>query len=327
MKSSHFDKPLISVIVPVYNVEKYVGRCLNSIIHQSYTNLEIIVINDGSTDKSLSVCEEFAAKDNRIMLITQENRGLSGARNTGLRNFTGEYVTFVDSDDLIHCNMVEFLYKALIRHNSEMSLCASLRVSLETIPDENHKELEGFAYTQHEFMILFLNGTFTACWARLFKKEIVLGLSFPEGLNCEDFIYMYEVARKVRTVAEIDLPLYYYYYRDNSIVNESFNLKKFDQFYSAQKLYELVKSHTPEYTKLSVIRLAGAIASLLLISRKKQGYEGKERELTTFLRSNFFLFLFNRYLNIKLRIVLLICMLPTALSKFITNYYCFVEKR
>ena len=133
------NKPLISVIVPVYNVEKYVGRCITSNINQSYTNLEIIVVNDGSTDNSLSVCESYAAKDNRIKLITQENRGLSGARNTGLRHYTGEYVTFVDSDDWIHRNMVEYLYNALIRHKSEMSLCASLRVYEDIFPDKQQK--------------------------------------------------------------------------------------------------------------------------------------------------------------------------------------------
>ena len=167
-------KPLISVIVPVFNVEKYVGRCLTSIINQSYTNLEIIVVNDGSTDNSLSVCEAYAAKDNRIKLITQENRGLSGARNSGLRHYTGEYVTFVDSDDWIHRNMIEYLYNVLIRHNSEISLCASLRVSEETIPDKEYEESRGGTYTRDSFMKLFLNGTFTACWSRLFIRGMTV---------------------------------------------------------------------------------------------------------------------------------------------------------
>lgn len=312
-------KPLISVIVPVYNVEKYVGRCLTSIINQSYTNLEIIVVNDGSTDNSLSVCEEYAAKDSRIKLITQENRGLSGARNMGLRHYTGEYVTFVDSDDWIHRDMVEYLYNVLVRHNSEMSVCASMRVSENMIPNKKYNELNGFIYTYSEFMKLFLNESFTACWARLFSKEIISGFEFPEGLNCEDFVYMYEASRRVRTVAVMDLPLYYYFFRNDSIVNEKFNVKKFDQFYSARRLYELVKKYTPEYSELSVTRLAGAIASLLSSSRKLQGFEEKDRELTAYLRSNYKIFLFNSQLNYKLRILLLIDMLPKSMSKFISK--------
>lgn len=311
------NKALVSIIVPVYNVERYVGRCLESLIHQSYTNLEIIVVNDGSTDNSLSVCEKYAKKDNRIKVVTQNNRGLSGARNIGLRNCTGEFVTFVDSDDWIHCNMVEYLYHALLRYNTEISLCASLRVSEEQISDKKYEEIDGLVYTRDEFMQLFLNGTFTACWSRLFRRDVLSGFEFPEGLNCEDYIYMYEAIRRTNSVVGFSLPLYYYYVRENSIVNESFSLKKFDQYYSAKKLYELVKIHTPEYTELSVTRLAGAIISLLSSSRLHIGYEDKEVELTSFLRKNHQLFVFNSQLYYKQRIVLFFYMLPKKLSKLL----------
>lgn len=309
------NKPLISVIVPVYNVEKYVGRCLTSIINQSYTNLEIIVINDGSTDNSLSVCEEYAAKDNRIKLITQENRGLSGARNTGLRHYNGEYVTFVDSDDWIHCNMIEYLYNVLIRHNCEMSLCANRRVSVETIRDEQYKEIDGIKFTREAFMLMFLNGTITACWARLFKRNIVSGFEFPEGLNCEDFIYMYEVIRRIKIgVAFFDIPLYYYFDRPDSIVNGSFSIKKFDQFYSAKRLFELVCEHTPQYKKQSLTRLSGAIISLVNSTRTHEGFEEQEKEMISTLRNNVPLFLFNKYIMWKMRVLLFFLILPQKLS-------------
>ena len=308
------NKPLISVIVPVYNVEKYVGRCLTSITNQSYTNLEIIVVNDGSTDNSLSVCEAYAAKDNRIKLITQENRGLSGARNTGLRHYTGEYVTFVDSDDWIHRSMIEFLYDVLMRLDSEMSLCASLRVSEEMIPDKNYKEIEGITHTCEEFLKLFLSGKYTACWSRLFKKDIISGFEFPEGLNCEDYIYMYEAIRRIKTVAIINLPLYYYYVRPNSIVNESFGVKKFDQFYSAKKLFESVCEHTPQYKSQSFPRLAGAILSLVIRARMHGGFKKHENEMVRFLRNNASLFLFNKYIQWKIRVLLFILILPKKVS-------------
>lgn len=307
-------KPLISVIVPVYNVEKYVGRCLTSIIIQSYTNLEIIVINDGSTDNSLSVCEEYSAKDSRIKLISQENRGLSGARNTGLRHYTGEYVTFVDSDDWIHRSMIEFLYNVLMRYDSEMSLCASMRVYEDIFPDKQHEEIEGITRTRDVFMKLFLNGTFTACWARLFRRDILSGFEFPEGLNCEDYIFMYEAIRRLKTVAIINLPLYYYFVRENSIVNESFGIKKFDQYYSAKKLYELVCKHTPQYKKQSLQRLAGAILSLVNSARAHGGYEKQEMEMVSFLKKNASTFIFNKYIRWKMRVLLFFLMLPRDMS-------------
>ena len=321
------NKPLISVIVPVYNVEKYVGRCLTSIINQSYTNLEIIVVNDGSTDNSLSVCEAYAAKDNRIKLITQENRGLSGARNTGLRHYTGEYVTFVDSDDWIHRSMIEFLYNVLMRYDSEMSLCANRRVSEGAILDKAYIEPDGITFSCEEFMKMFLNGTITACWARLFRRDLISGFEFPEGLNCEDFIYMYEAIRRIKKVVGfVEFPLYYYYVRSDSIVNESFGIKKFDQYYSAKKLYELVCEHTPQYKKQSLHRLAGAIISLVNSARKHKGFEKQEREMVSFLRKNVSTFIFNKYIMWKMRVLLFFLILPRKLSLLCMKMVSFFEK-
>jgi glycosyltransferase involved in cell wall biosynthesis len=308
--------PLISVIVPVYNVEKYVGRCLTSIINQSYTNLEIIVVNDGSTDNSLSVCEEFAAQDSRINLITQDNKGLSGARNTGLRHYTGEYVTFVDSDDWIHRNMIEYLYHVLIRNDSEMSLCGSLRVSDGIIQDKQYKELEETIYSPETFMSLFLSERFTACWSRLFRRDVISGFEFPEGLNCEDYIYMYEAIRRIqKRVTFVDIPLYYYYCnRPDSIVNDSFGIKKFDQYYSAKRLFDLVCEYTPQYKKQSLTRLAGAIVSLVNSARQHKRFEDQEREMISALRSNAPIFLFNKYIKWKLRVLLFFLILPRKVS-------------
>lgn len=309
-------KPLISVIVPVYNVEKYVGRCLTSIINQSYTNLEIIVVNDGSTDKSLAVCEEYAAKDNRIKLISQENKGLSGARNTGLRHYTGEYVSFVDSDDWIHRNMIEYMFNVFISHDVEMSLCGNLHVSEEMVKDERYVEKDCKIFTSNSFMELFLNETFTACWSRLFRKDVIKGIQFPEGLNCEDFIYMYEVVRRIKKdVGLVELPLYYYFCnRPDSIVNNSFGIRKFDQYYSAKKLFELVCEHTPQYKKQSLTRLAGAILSLVNSARAREGFEEQEKEMTSTLRNNASLFLFNKYIMWKMRVLLFFLILPRKLS-------------
>lgn len=307
--------PLVSIIVPVYNVEKYVGRCLQSLINQTYTHIEIIVINDGSTDNSLSVCDSYAAKDNRIKLITQENRGLSGARNTGLRHYTGEYVTFVDSDDWLHPQMIELLYDAIVRYECEMSLCESLRVSSDNISEKKHVVNKCLFYNAELMMNYFLDTSYTACWSRLFKRELVADLWFPEGLNCEDFLYMYEAIRKIKKgVAVVEIPLYYYFDRPDSIVNNSFSIKKFDEFYSAKKLFELVCEHTPQYKSQSLPRLAGAILSLVIRSRIHGGFEKQEYEMVSFLRNNAPLFLFNKYILWKMRVLLFFLILPKKLS-------------
>ena len=117
------NKELISVIVPVFNVEKYLERCVETIVNQTYKNLEIILVNDGSTDNSGELCDELAKKDNRIKVVHKENGGLSDARNTGERESTGEYIIFIDSDDYIHHEMLNTLYTQIVEKNADVSIC------------------------------------------------------------------------------------------------------------------------------------------------------------------------------------------------------------
>lgn len=146
---------LISIIVPVYNVEKYLEHCLNSIINQTYKNLEIILVNDGSTDNSLEICESFKQKDSRIKIITKGNGGLSSARNEGLKIAKGNYISFVDSDDWIDADFIKALYNNLISTDSDMSTCEFIR---ETEPSQfvETKKEKITCYTQSEYMKIFM---------------------------------------------------------------------------------------------------------------------------------------------------------------------------
>lgn len=314
------NQPLISVIVPVYNVEQYLPRCLDSLIRQTYTNIEIIVVNDGSTDGSLAICREYAEKDKRIKVIDQQNKGLSGARNTGLKHYIGDYVSFVDSDDWVHRDMLLFMYNSIMNNNSDMSVCGSVKISEMSVDDINYNETAGFIYNQDEMMTLFLNGTYTACWSRLFKKEIINGIEFPEGLNCEDYIFMFHAICNLTKVSGFSHPMYYYYIRDNSICNVGFNIKKFDQFYSAKKQYELAKQLTPQYTKLSMTRLSGAIVSLVSRARELGDYKYQEDEIVRYLRHHLWDFLLNNKISIKIRILLAVQSLPRKLSIVVYNF-------
>ena len=123
--------PLISIIIPVYNVEKYLDKCINSVLMQTYKNIEILLINDGSTDSSGQICESYAKKDSRIKVIHKENGGLSDARNVGIEHSTGSYIMFVDSDDYIDCNMASVLYNLLNSTNSDMAICNCTKVDEE----------------------------------------------------------------------------------------------------------------------------------------------------------------------------------------------------
>ena len=210
------DSPLISVIIPVYNIEKYLPQCLDSVCQQTYQNLEIICINDGSTDNSPSILRNFQEKDTRIILINQENKGLSAARNTGLKYVTSEYVAFVDSDDYVDPRYIEILYHKLCEKNADFSVCDTLPIG------NNIQENMRYKYWVKKKMKYFPeapinpNKFIPNVWNKLFKMDIVkkYKLQFPEGLLMEDnyWHFLYCAFSKKYAVAYENL---YFHRKDN----------------------------------------------------------------------------------------------------------------
>ena len=165
---------LISVVVPVYNVEKYIDKCINSIINQTYKNLEIILVDDGSPDNCGNICDEYAKKDNRIIVIHKENGGVSSARNIGIKNAKGKWITFVDSDDWIENDYVEKLSKIGIQNKAEVVLCGYNRINNnDKQPINAIGEIK--KYNSFEYLIKTLNPQtgFGFCHMKLIKKEII----------------------------------------------------------------------------------------------------------------------------------------------------------
>lgn len=210
------DGPLISIIIPVYKSENYLGQCLDSVINQTYKKIEIILIDDGSPDSCGEMCDEYAKLDNRVKTIHQDNKGVSVARNIGLDNVTGEYIIFVDSDDYIALDMCEHLYRAMESHSADITVCSYYLINQGIIHIPNQSDVSSSS-----------NGVETGkkvrpgyLWGRLFRKSLFEQLRFPVGRKFEDFIVtplLYERAKKIITIED----RLYYYNRDNenSIVN------------------------------------------------------------------------------------------------------------
>ena len=209
---------LISVIIPVYNVEDYLGRCLDSIIHSSYKKLEIICINDGSSDNSLKILEEYKKIDSRIIVLDQLNKGVSSARNAGLKIAGGEYIAFVDSDDWVHQRYFEYLYKLIKEANVDIALCDH-EVVAGKIKDKK-LESENFEYSILEFSDFFCGNSIKRVpWKRLYKSSIVYGHKFKEDVKLgEDLLFNIEVVCKHTNIriAIIKDKLYYYFDRESS---------------------------------------------------------------------------------------------------------------
>lgn len=215
---------LVSVIVPVYNVESYVAECIESIQNQTYMNLEIILVDDGSKDMSGDICDQYATYDERIKVIHQENSGLSAARNMGIEAANGDYIAFVDSDDYIGLTMYEDLLKLLKEHRLDIIGCTAFRDKSGTIIKGcNDGQLE--IYEKDDALRLAMYDGFTSVWNKLYKRDIVKNIKFPAGRKFEDSSTSYLFVANANRVGHINRCYYYYRLNPNSITQTSFDPK------------------------------------------------------------------------------------------------------
>lgn len=218
---------LVSVIIPVYNLENYIENCLNSIISQTYKNLEILCIDDGSTDKSADKIKSMAEKDERIKYIYQENAGVSAARNKGLDVFTGDYVMFVDGDDYIHPQMVEILYDCI--NDGYDMVCTFAQTTDKKIVD--FPTIKNYECKQVPYSELFESKVSSylgkAVCGKLFKKDVVISERFPLGINyAEDVFYIISLLNHDINIGLLSCRVYYYYQRCGSCINSPFSFSK-----------------------------------------------------------------------------------------------------
>ena len=235
--------PLVSIIVPVYNVERYLAQCLDSIICQTYDKLEIICVNDGATDCSAAILEEYQSRDSRIKTINQVNQGLAAARNTGLKHVTGELVVFVDSDDWLEQNAIASTYKVF--ENEEIDfICYGTMCRFEGNPQ---KDRQGHIYRQNEIKDiggLWMILASPSAWAKMYRTEFIKKnkLQFPTGLYYEDFPFYWGCISFARKVALSDAVLYNYRVRDDSIMGASKTKKKgmaIHHLYGLQEIFQI----------------------------------------------------------------------------------------
>lgn len=221
---------LISVIVPVYKVEPYLDKCVQSIVDQTFQNLEIILVDDGSPDNCPAMCDAWAAKDDRIKVIHKENGGLSDARNAGLAVATGDYIAFVDSDDWIDIHYLYHLYRAIQETGAGIAACDIRTVGESDAPvPAAPMEAPIRVCTPEEAIgdILRGEGFRAVAWNKLYRRDYLAGERYPEGKHHEDEFFTYRILAKAETLAYVDLPLYCYLQRSGSIMH-TLTLKRLD---------------------------------------------------------------------------------------------------
>lgn len=223
---------LISVIIPVYNVETYLYDCLESVVNQTYKNLEIILINDGSEDQSGSICNQFQSADSRIKVLHNINGGLSDARNHGIKIATGKFLIFIDSDDIVDIKYIEELHDTLKKENADMSICNYIRFNTKEDIIQDNKNSVPIVFDSRECFLKYFDvkykSSIVVAWGKLYKKEHWHDIEFPVGKLHEDEFTTYKLIYKADKIAYIDKYLYFYRENPKSITGDKYNIKHLD---------------------------------------------------------------------------------------------------
>ncbi len=239
---------LISVIVPIYKVEEFLDECVQSIVSQTYTNLEIILVDDGSPDRCPEMCDAWAAKDSRIKVIHKPNGGLSDARNAGLDIARGDYISFIDSDDWVDSSMLETMLRHIQKENASICACGILACYPDRSAPLNIRPIVG--NPEQIFSLLYDNSAYpVAACNKLYRKSCWEHLRFPVGKICEDAFTTYKLIHNADKIVQITDALYFYRIRENSIMTASFSKKRMDEEEVWRCNYEFVAEHYPKLQK------------------------------------------------------------------------------
>lgn len=273
--------PLLSVIVPVYNAKKYLDQCIESIVKQTYYNLQIILVDDGSTDGSAEVCDAWSERDKRVHVIHKENGGGAQARNFGLDSAQGDLITFVDSDDCIHKEMYMTLYEVMQEQGAELVECGyTTDLRAWDVVSLSHSKIRGIYNTQ-QAMIENLQDNILRqlVWNKLYLKETINDVRFVEGKFIDDEFWTYRVIGNAKKSVVIDLPLYYYRQQEDSAMHQKYSLKWLQAVEAKCCRQDYLESRMPEIANLGRIKL---LYTCIYHGQLTQRYLDKETQKKAF---------------------------------------------
>lgn len=270
----------VSIVVPVYKVEAYIDKCVKSILSQTFTNFELILVNDGSPDGCGKICDKYAQNDSRIQVIHKQNGGLAEARNAGLDVASGDYIGFVDSDDWIESDMYEILYNLCIEHDADIACCTSkIHYKDKAIDNGIHPLV---IHERKTAMKAMLEGELydEVVWTKLFKKDLLEGVRFTVGRIYEDTDFTYKAIHKSKKVCSIGLPKYNYIKRENSTMDRAKKDISIDAVLIYDEMYQFMEEHYNELKDLVAYKLSNsAMVVMNLISYHANFIKHKENYL------------------------------------------------
>ncbi|WHY85195.1 glycosyltransferase family 2 protein [Neobacillus novalis] len=284
----------VSVVVPIYKVEQYLARCVESILEQTYTNLEVILVNDGSPDNCGTIAESYAISDNRVKVFHKENGGLSDARNHGMQYVTGEYTIFVDSDDWLERSMIEELVKISSEYEAEVVQSAFYYAYNDHLLFDNrvYNQKASPVVLDNKLLMYELvrnNVVKNFAWGKLYKTKLIKDIPFKKGVLFEDVFWAHQVMRSVQTFVCLNTPYYFYLQRDDSIV-ATYSPRNLDILKGLKERHRFIEKYYVNLTNESYKTLlkTNLIHYNLLLRNRKKDYKGLYRkEIYEYIKGNF----------------------------------------
>lgn len=311
----------ISVVVPIYKVEKYLAKCIESILNQTYMNLELILVDDGSPDNCGKLCDYYAQKDSRIFVIHKTNGGISTARNAGMKVATGDYICFVDSDDWVKENMLECLLNIALKYDADITvggvLLATVVEDYYTIEPEESSAPKINCINKTEAIDHYLLEPWGA-WNKLYKMNIHKHIFFPEGKIHEDEAIMFALLACSEKIAYTNEKLYVYVQRKGSITSQEFSLQRFDWFCSWRYNFTFVKDNYPQFTDKCVSKYCDVILYIInaMIYKDNDKYGNEIKEVMSAIRKEK-KYLFNsKYIKLTRKIRLGVLLISDYFNKY-----------
>ena len=314
-------KPLISVVVPVYQVEQWLQRCVDSLLKQTYQNKEIILVDDGSLDRGGEICDEYAARERSIRVIHQLNQGLSAARNAGTLNSNGQYITFVDSDDWVEPDYLEKLWSVIYNTGADVAVCGYSKEPEGTVFGRIDGKTECFSPERAIELLCYQKCVETSAWAKLYRTEDAREFLYPEGRVFEDIATTYKFFANANRVAMYGGALYHYWQHPGSIMASRFQKSRFDALSGANELYEFVVHQYPKLERAANCRRFSCYCQVLLMM-PKQGYEAERRHIWRILRASRKSVLLDRNARKKNRMAALLCFGGESVLRFVWTRRC-----
>ena len=264
------DQELVSIIIPVYNTDEYLERCVDSLLDQTYSKLEILLIDDGSTDNSSMICDNYARMNKKVKVIHQCNMGLARVRNNGIKYSKGKYISFVDSDDWVHEKYVEILYTNMISFDASVSSCSIKRVDKEISCGEIDNEIEIWNSSDALRAMLQQDGFTSSACASLYERSLFEGIEYPDQSLYEDLATTYKVLNNSKKIAKTKSELYFYYSRPGSIDNSRYTSKHFIEIKYAEDIASFVEKKYPQINYAAQERIVGVCFHLYMMMDKDQ---------------------------------------------------------